>query len=61
VSPNPATQGISSTVSARVKDTANTLTNGIVQILILDPTGATALTQNFTGQTFALNQSPPSP
>jgi fibronectin type 3 domain-containing protein len=59
VSPNPATQGVSTTVSAMVKDTANTLTNGIVQILILDPTGATALTQNFTGQTFAFNQSLP--
>ncbi len=58
-SPNPGTQGVATTVSAVVKDTANTLTNGMVQILILDPAGATALTQNFTGQTFALNQSIP--
>ena len=42
-----------------VKDTANTLTNGVVQILVLDPTGATALTQNFTGQNFTSGQSHP--
>ncbi len=55
--PNPVTQGVSTTISAQVTDTANTLTNGVVQIVILDPTGATALSQNFTGQNFALQQS----
>jgi fibronectin type 3 domain-containing protein len=54
---NPVAQGISTTVTVTVKDTAGTLTNGNVQIMILDPAGATALTQNFSGQTFALGQS----
>ncbi len=57
--PNPATQGVSTTISASVKDTANTLTNGIVQITILDPNGATALTQSFTGQSFTSGQTRP--
>ncbi len=58
-SPNPVTQGVSTTVHASVKDTANTLTNGVVQIMVLDPNGATALTQNFTGQNFTSGQSLP--
>ena len=58
-SPNPVTQGVSTTISASVKDTANTLSNGIVQITILDPTGATALIQSFTNQTFAAGQTIP--
>lgn len=57
--PNPVAQGVSTTITATVKDTANTLVNGIVQILVLDPTGATALKQNFSGQTFATGQSLP--
>jgi hypothetical protein len=57
--PNPVAQGVSSSINATVKDTANTLTNGVVQIMVLDPTGATALTQNFTGQNFASGQSLP--
>jgi len=57
--PNPVTQGVSTTINASVKDTANTLTNGIVQITILDPNGATALTQNFTGQSFTSGQTRP--
>ena len=55
--PNPVTQGVSTTITATVNDTANTLTNGAVQIVVLDPTGATALTQNFTGQNFTSGQS----
>ncbi len=55
--PNPVTQGVSTSISASVKDTANTLTKGVVQILVLDPNGATALTQNFTGQSFTSGQS----
>ena len=58
-SPNPVNQGSSTAISATVKDTANALTNGNVQILVLDPTGATALTQNYTGQNFASGQSIP--
>jgi fibronectin type 3 domain-containing protein len=58
-SPNPATQGVSTTISASVKDTANTLTNGVVQIVILDPNGATTLSQNFTGQSFTSGQTRP--
>jgi hypothetical protein len=55
--PNPVSQGVSTTISATVNDTANTLTNGVVQIMVLDPTGATALTQSFTGQSFSSGQS----
>ncbi len=58
-SPNPVTQGVSTTINATVNDTANTLTNGVVQIMVLDPNGATALTQNFTGQSFTSGQSHP--
>ena len=57
--PNPVTQGTATTISATVNDTANTLTNGNVQIMVLDPTGAVALTQNFTGQNFTSGQSHP--
>ena len=56
-SPNPVTQGVSTAINAAVNDTANTLTNGVVQIIVLDPTGAAALTQNFTGQSFTSGQS----
>jgi Glycoside hydrolase family 44 len=56
-SPNPVTQGNSTTVTAKVTDTANTLTNGIVQVVVLDASGGTAASQNFTGQSFTLNQS----
>lgn len=55
-SPNPDVQGASTTVSASVTDTANTLTNGAVQVVVLDPSGNTAGSQNFTGQSFAANQ-----
>jgi fibronectin type 3 domain-containing protein len=56
-SPNPVNQGVSTTVTATVKDTTSTLSNGTVQVQILDPSGATALKQNFTGQNFATGQS----
>jgi fibronectin type 3 domain-containing protein len=55
--PNPVNQGASTAIAASVKDTANTLTNGVVQIMILDANGAAALTQNFTGQSFTSGQS----
>src|SRR5579884_1586005 len=56
-SPNPVTQGASTTITATVKDTANTLTNGIVQVLAVDPNGNTAASQNFSAQSFTANQS----
>jgi len=55
-SPNPVTQGSSTTITAKVTCTAHTLNNGIVQILVTDPTGNTAATQNYTGQSFVKNQ-----
>ena len=58
-SPNPVNQGVATAISATVKDTANTLASGTVQIIVLDPTGATALTQSYTGQNYASGQSIP--
>jgi uncharacterized membrane protein len=58
-SPNPVTQGTSTTISATVTCNANTLTNGIVQIYVVDPNGNVAATQNFTGQNLTANQSHP--
>jgi len=55
--PNPVHQGASTTITAKVNDVTNVLTNGNVQVMILDPTGATALTQNFTAQSFTTGQS----
>jgi hypothetical protein len=55
-SPNPVTQGNSTTVSVTVTDTANTLSNGVVQVLAVDPGGNTVASQNFTGQSFTTNQ-----
>jgi len=56
-SPNPVTQGVSTTITASVKDTANTLTNGVVRITVLNPTGAATLKQNFARQNFTSGQS----
>ncbi len=55
-SPNPVAQGKPTTITATITDTANTLGNGIVQILVADAGGNTVASQNFTGQNFALNQ-----
>jgi hypothetical protein len=55
-SPSPVTQGKVTTIAATVKDTTNSLSNGIVQVMVLDPTGAQALVQNFTGQNFNAGQ-----
>jgi Glycoside hydrolase family 44 len=55
-SPNPATQGTGTNIKAAVTCETNTLTNGIIQILILDPNGNAALTQNYTGQSFTAKQ-----
>ena len=56
-SPNPVTQGASTTITATVTCTANALTGGIVQVLAVDPSGNTAASQNFTAQNFTANQS----
>jgi hypothetical protein len=55
--PNPVTQGVSTAVTASVDDIANTLTDGIVHIAVLDPTGAVALKQNLGKQNFTSGQS----
>jgi hypothetical protein len=56
-SPNPVAQGASTTVTAKVTCTAHSLANGIVQVLVIDPSGNTAASQNFTGQNFATGTS----
>jgi hypothetical protein len=56
-SPNPVGQGVATTVTAVVTCTANSLTNGNVQILVLDPNGNSAGLQNYTGQNFTAQQS----
>jgi hypothetical protein len=55
--PNPVTQGVSTAIAVTVEDTANTLTNGIIHVAVLDPTGAVALKDNFTRQNFTSGQS----
>jgi hypothetical protein len=55
-SPNPVTQNSGTTITATVKCTANTLSNGTVQIIALDPNNNVALTKSFTAQSFATNQ-----
>ncbi|HWD00527.1 MAG TPA: glycoside hydrolase family 44 protein [Candidatus Sulfopaludibacter sp.] len=55
-SPNPDVQGTATTVHAAVTCTANSLSNGNVQIMVLDPNGSSAALQNFTGQNFAPQQ-----
>lgn len=54
--PNPVAQGSATTIRATVTCKNNVLANGIVQILVLDPNGNTAATQNFTGQNFTTGQ-----
>lgn len=56
-SPNPVTEGASTTVTAKVTCTARSLSNGIVQVLVVDPDGNTAASQNFTAQNFTKGQS----
>jgi len=56
-SPNPVTQGASTTVTAQVTCTSHSLNNGIVQVLVIDPNGNTAASQNFTAQSFVKGHS----
>jgi hypothetical protein len=58
-SPNPVTQNSSTTITATVQCTANTLTNGTVQIIAVDPNRNSTVVESFTGQNFATNQSQP--
>jgi hypothetical protein len=55
--PNPDTQGVATTATATVECKANTLTNGSVQLLALDPGGNTVASRSFTGQSFTAGQS----
>ncbi|HUB52032.1 MAG TPA: glycoside hydrolase family 44 protein, partial [Terracidiphilus sp.] len=55
-SPNPAVQNSNTTVTASVKCTANTLMNGGVQIIAVDPSGNATTLKSFTGQNFTSNQ-----
>ncbi len=55
--PNPVLQSANTTIQATVTCISSTLTNGNVQILVLDPNGNTAATQNYTSQNFAAQQS----
>ncbi len=55
--PNPVVQGSTTAISATVTCTANTLQNGTVQIVALDPNGSTAASQSFTLQNFTTSQS----
>jgi fibronectin type 3 domain-containing protein len=54
--PNPVNQGVQTTITLTVTCTANTLTNGNVQIYLIDPNGNNAGLQNFTGQNFTTGQ-----
>ena len=56
-SPNPVAQGTATTITATVTCNANSLSNGNVQLMVLDPKGNTAATQNFTAQSFSTGQS----
>jgi len=56
-SPNPVAQGTSTTIIAAVTCKSNTLTNGNIQIYVVDPNGNTAATQDYTGQNFTAQQS----
>ena len=56
-SPSTVTQGQNVVIMATVTDTASTMSNGIVQVVVTDAGGNNLATQNFTAQNFALNQS----
>jgi len=55
-SPNPVAQNAATTITATVTCTGGSLTNGNIQLYILDPNGQNAATQNFTGQNFTAGQ-----
>lgn len=56
-SPNPVALGATATIHATVTCTSNTLTNGNIQIYILDPKGNEAALQDYSGQNFGAQQS----
>jgi fibronectin type 3 domain-containing protein len=55
-SPNPATQNSSTTLTVAVTCTANSMTNGSVSIVVVDPTGKVAQTTPETSQSFTSGQ-----
>jgi hypothetical protein len=56
-SPSPSTQGTSTTIQATVTCTTNGMTNGSIQVRVLDPNGEPVATQNFSSQSFTAQQS----
>jgi hypothetical protein len=56
-SPNPINAGQATTIAATVNDTANSLSNGNIQIFVFDPSGNQAAYQNYGGATFSSGQS----
>jgi fibronectin type 3 domain-containing protein len=55
-SPNPATQGSSTTLTVKVTCTQNSMTNGSVSIVVLDPNGNVAQTTPEASQSFTNGQ-----
>jgi hypothetical protein len=55
-SPTTVAPGASTTVTLKVTDTSGTLSNGNVQMQIYNSGGTAVVTNNWTAQTFALNQ-----
>jgi len=56
-SPNPVTQNSTTTMTATVTCTRSSLTNGVVEVIALDPANKVATTKIFTGESFASGQS----
>jgi fibronectin type 3 domain-containing protein len=56
-SPNPVTQNSSTAITATVQCTSNSLSNGTVEIIALDPSGNVALSKSFSAQSYTTNQS----
>jgi fibronectin type 3 domain-containing protein len=55
-SPNPVTQGNSTTLTVKVTCTENTMTNGSVSIVVLDPSGTVVQTTPESAQSFTNGQ-----
>lgn len=56
-SPDPLTQNTSTTIKATVTCLSGILTDGIVQLYILDPNGNAVLTTNYAAQSFSAKES----
>jgi hypothetical protein len=55
-SPKPVTQGVATSIMAVVTCETNTLSDGNIQMLILDPNGNAVLTNNYAAQSFEAKQ-----